>query len=111
LQTATSPLFEHIKGTLREANEWFTSSPPNVARFGEGLAEAWSKGTDTIKRWWPDVRSFASQAYGEIGNIWRGVEPVVARISESIRTSLGDGTALTHIENILKLYGEVRLAR
>lgn len=108
---ATSPLFESVKASLREANEWLVNSPPNVAKLGEGLAEAWRTGVGEIKRWYPEVRSFAGQAYQEIAGIWHRIEPVVARVSESIRTSLGDGSALKHIESVLKLYGEVKLAR
>lgn len=111
LSDTTSPLFESVKQTLREANDWFTNSPPNVAKLGEGLAEAWRMGIGEIKKWYPEVRSFAGQAYQEIAGIWHRIEPVVARVSESIRTSLGDGSAIKRIEEVLKLYGEVKLAR
>lgn len=115
LSNTTSPLFASIKNTMAEANDWFTRNQEKITGFttdlGQGLVNAWERGTTIFQEWLPAIESFAVQAYNAIGGIWQRIEPVVARIGNTVRTSLGDGSALRHIESILKLYGEVKLAR
>jgi hypothetical protein len=113
LAPATSPLFERVKQTVIDVNAWFDRNQAGVAvfvgRLGDGLAHAWTRGTEIFQEWLPAIRTFAHAAYNDIADIWRRIEPTVARIGEIIKDSLGDGTALKHIEEILKLYGALKL--
>lgn len=114
LASATKPLFDHVKGTLGAMNGWFEGDGKGhigtfAGMLGDRLAEAWDTGVNAIERWWPAIRTFALAAYEEIAGIWKNIEPTVARIGASIRESLGDGSAIDRIENVLKLYAAMKV--
>lgn len=114
LSNATLPLFNHMKETMGEATTWFANNQDKVGTFttflGDRLAAAWDTGAHVFLTWEPAIVRFATGAYTEIQSIWTKIEPVVVRVGNAVRTSLGDGTALRHIESILKLYGEMKVA-
>lgn len=113
LASATKPLFDHVKGTITALNGWFDGSSGRIGTFSEmlssRLASAWDTGVSAIARWLPALQNFARDAYNEIAGIWKNIEPTVGAISESIRTSLGDGSAIDKVENILRLYAAVKV--
>lgn len=113
IANATKPLFDHVKGTIASLNGWFDSNQGRIGTWanliGQRLSDAWDTGVAAIERWLPAIRSFALAAYEEIAGVWKNIEPTVARIGASIRESLGDGTAIDKIENVLKLYAATKL--
>jgi hypothetical protein len=113
LAPATSPLFEAVKKSMVDADGWMTANQRQVGNFvgrlGNGLAWAWHKGVEEVELWWPAIQKFASDAYGEISGVWQRIRPEVEAIGRTIRESLGDGTALKHLESALKLYARIKI--
>lgn len=109
LSEATLPLFARIKDAFAYVSDWFTANKGYILvladQIGYALTSAFNWGVDAIREWYPAVKSFALDAYREIRQIWDDIEPVVHRVAESIKTSLGNGQALQTLKNIASLYG------
>ena len=115
LAPVTSPLFESIKRTVVEVNTWFEENKVEVSVWAEyiggRLAGAFEWGKAKVLEWWPAMEAFASQAYGRLVGLWKELEPIVGHVAESIKQSLGDGSALDRVESILKLYGVLKVGQ
>jgi hypothetical protein len=113
LSEATAPLFESVKRTMTGVNGWFDHNAGKLSSWtghlGDGLAAAWEKGSAELATWGPALAHFASDAFGELRNIWSSVGPLLTSAAHALRDALADGTALAKIESILKLYGAVKL--
>jgi hypothetical protein len=113
LGPATSPLFESVKKTMVDVHGWFERNQSAVSifvgRLGDGLAEAWQRGSAIFVEWLPAVQTFAHDAYNDIAAIWKSVRPEVEAIGAIIKASLGDGTMLKHLEGVLKAYAVIKL--
>lgn len=113
LADATAPLFEGMKKSLAEVHAWAEHNRAGISamtgRLGEGLKHAWEVGTEEIVKWGPAIQSFAHDAFAEMHSLWTAVGPLISHAAEALRSALADGTALSKIESILKLYGAVKL--
>lgn len=113
LGTATLPLFEKVKGTMGGINSWFDGSESKLNTYatliGDKLAAAWDVGTATVSKWLPAVQSFAQQAYQEIAGIWAKVEPIVARVGDSVRSAFEGGGAVKTIKEVLTAYSAIKM--
>jgi hypothetical protein len=108
LTSATSSLFEKVKGTLGDANTWFTEHQSEATKWasiiGAHLADGFTAGKNEILRWIPAVETFAVNAEERIERIWHKVGPVLAALSAGVRDILADPKTLDHLDSILKLY-------
>ncbi len=113
LGTATLPLFNRVKATMSEANEWFekhgTSAREMADSFGVHLAHAWEKGVAIVKDWYPAIRDFVMDAKMRIESIWDRIGPGIEKAAGALKDALSNGTALDKIESILKLYGVAKV--
>jgi hypothetical protein len=113
LTNLSSPLFESVKVALGRVNGWFDQNGSRVETWalvtGDKIAAGFNMGVSAVERWYPAVKDFAVNAYQEIANIWEKVEPIVARVGESIRGFLSDPASIGKLEHILELYGAVKI--
>ncbi len=111
--TATGPLFEHVKATLTDINNWFDNNKGQVSQWanqlGRWLAEAFDKGKAVVMDWWPAISAFAENAYNRITAIWADVGPTVSKIGESIQGFLKDPGSIDKIIKVLELYAMVKV--
>ncbi len=110
---ATGPLFEHIKATLSDINNWFDNNKGQVAQWanqvGRFLTDAFDKGKAVILDWWPAISAFAENAYNRITAIWADVGPTVSKIGDSIKDFLKDPGSIDKIIRVLELYAAVKV--
>lgn len=113
LTPATQPLFESVKDSLEKINSWFDRNSDKVGfwarRVGDELQKAFYLGVSAVERWYPAIRDFAVNAYGEILNIWQRIQPAVDRVGESVRSFMSDTTAIDKIGHVLELYAAIKV--
>lgn len=113
LRMATEPLFGRIKDALEGVNGWFDANQTRVERWaqliGDKLAAAFDFAIDTIKEWAPAIESFANAAWKDLSDLWDRLGPSIAEAANALKTALADGTALSKIEDILKLYAITKI--
>ena len=113
LTSATSSLFEKVKGTLGDVNKWFDNNQGTVSAWaqylGNKLAGAWDFGVSAIQEWWPAIETFARADEETIVGMWAKAKPLVEGVAHTIHGFLSDPTAFNHVESILKLYAAVKV--
>jgi hypothetical protein len=113
LAPATSPLFNSVKKTIGDINDWFDHNAAKVSifagRLGDGLAHAWERGTKIVEEWLPAIERFAEDAYSRLSDIWAKLAPDIKALGSTIKDSLMNGAALDKIESILKLYATIKI--
>ena len=115
LRDSTEPLFQGVKRTLSAMNQWFTDNQTKIEAWsgliGDRLSAAWTLGTNKILEWWPAISKFAEDAYGALKSIWERLGPSIIAVGGQLKQALGDGSALSKIESVLKLYGAVKMGQ
>lgn len=112
--TATSSLFLHVKDTMKEANDWFTSHQAEAqsfaARWGAGLVNVFEKGKRALLEWGPIVYNFAEGAYDRFTEIWVDAQPYVEKFGNIVKKALEDpnGTIDKLIE-LAKLWAGMKI--
>ena len=108
-QAATAPIFERVKEVLKGANKFFDENKTEVMHWanmiGDALSDAFDTGLKKIREWYPYIKTFAISAFHEIEGVWRRIEPIVAKVANHLKFSLGDGSALAMLGKIAGLYG------
>ncbi|HEX3855190.1 MAG TPA: hypothetical protein VHW01_29710 [Polyangiaceae bacterium] len=106
---ATAPVFEEVKDTMREINEWFGKNQDAVNMFashlGNDIRLAFLGGKHEIEEWWPLIENFAGTAESRLEGIWDKVEPYAQSFAASMKEALADpnGT-IDKLEDLLTLY-------
>lgn len=113
LGNLSGPVFNKLKQVLSEANSWWDQNKTTALGFADDLGQwfgfAFDRGKQLIKDWWPAIKTFAMHAFDELKNIWAQIEPIVARVGEGIKSALNDPKTIARIEELLKLYGMVKV--
>lgn len=113
LGKATLPLFDSVKGAMRDSNQWFDAHEETVMRFagniGASLKTAFETGRREIAWWTPAILTFAHNAYGEVVSIWDRVEPLVRRIGAIVQREIASPDLFKHLEKTASLYAAMKL--
>lgn len=111
---ATAPVFEEVKTTMGEINDWFTANQTAVASFettlGLGIRDAFLWGKKEIEEWAPIVENFVSVAYDRMKDFWTSIEPYVSSFAGAIKDALSDpnGT-IDKLKDLFELYAAVKI--
>lgn len=111
---ATSPLFDSIKGTLKDIVDWLSSHKALVGAwadaFGTRLAAAWSKGVEIAKEWGPLIIDFSEKAGRKLLEIFNELKPTIHKIADIVKGMLTDSEGtFNKIKTGLELYGIAKL--
>lgn len=91
-QAATQDLFEKVKGTINQVNEWYSENRVEVGRWanlmGLHFAHAFDWGKAKLLEWWPLIREFGSNAWKEMKEVWTEISPIVHSASEALKSAL-----------------------
>lgn len=113
LGTATSGLFDRIKGAMESANTWYGTHEMQVTAFAENvgakLSYAFEFGRRKIEEWGPALIDFAGNAYAWISRIWDRIGPMLESVGESMKKAFADPKTFDKLETILKLYAAVKI--
>src|SRR5258707_6486575 len=108
LASATKPLFESVKTQLIGISDWFGNNQAKIEEFttrmGLGIANAFERGVEIMKHWFPIIETFAVHAYEKIASIWERIEPIVERIGTKIGSFLQSPGAMGKIGSVLEGY-------
>lgn len=110
---ASAPLFESVKETLGDINEWFNANQDDVNRFaahlGIGVKEAFEWGKKEIQEWYPIVENFVEVAWQRMSAFWDDVKPSVMAFGQAFKEALQDpnGT-IDKLHDLFVLYAAVK---
>lgn len=108
LATATLPLFEKIKSTIGQMNNWYDSNKKMVDSYAENLgaklASAFDWGKAKILEWYPAIEAFAINAYDKVMGFWEGNKSSIESIGSSIQEFLKAPDSIDKIIHALELY-------
>lgn len=110
---ATEPLFERVKLTLMDVNQWFTDNQSRVAawseRVGVKIADAFEWGKATVLEWYPAIEAFAENAYAKLSEVWKSIGPTVKEIAAGLKDAMGDPGTIDKIIKALELYAGIKI--
>lgn len=113
LAPATMPLFDAVKRSLTSINTWFDKNKEKVSdwsdRVGKELVQGWDRAIEIADEWWPHILQFARDLHTELEDIWTRFSPALKDAADALKASLGNGTALKKLEDILKLYAATKV--
>lgn len=114
LANMTRPLFDNIKSTIKEANNWFDThkiaAHELAFAIGDKLAAAWGVGVTQFKKWMPVVEQFAKDFSSRMLDTWHKMEPIIEKIARYIKDALVNSEqTFDKIENVLKAYVALKI--
>lgn len=110
---ASAPLFESVKETLSDINDWFSANQDDVNRFaahlGIGIKDAFEWGKKEIIEWYPIVENFVEVAWHRMEAFWDDVKPSVMAFGQAFKDALQDpnGT-IDKLHDLFVLYAAVK---
>lgn len=110
-RTATGGIFERLKETLVDINNWFSKNQDAIGRFAENLGlklvAAFDWGKKKILEWYPIVEQFAMAAFDRLSKVWETIQPYVESFASALKDALADPSGT--IDKLVHL-GEMFLA-
>lgn len=110
----SAPLFESVKETMSDINDWFGKNQDEVNRFaahlGIGLKEGFEWGRRKIEEWYPIILNFVDVAQQRLVALWDEVKPGVEAFGAMIKDALTDpnGT-IDKLKELFELYAAVKI--
>jgi hypothetical protein len=118
VRESTAPLFEKVKGTLGEVNQWFDNNQAKVEGWtdtiGMKLAYAFDVVKDKIKEWGPLILDFTGKAVERIGAIWDKVSPMLSELEKTAKVFMHHGGANSLLDGAAdasKLYAGLQIGK
>jgi len=113
LGDTTMPLFNALKGELRDINTWFDANQSTVFewsfKIGNYLVDAFNGGKRLILEYGPAFLEFADNAYERFRSIWVDVKPYIESAGDAIKDGLKDPGTIDRIIDALKLYAAIKV--
>ncbi len=101
---ATMPLFNSIKKTLFEINDWIGNNEVRIAAWanyvGTHAEAAFEFGKQKLLEWGPAIGSFATNLYNEFDKLKTSLTPLFESISAFLKTALGGNVNMSWAETL-----------
>lgn len=110
---ATTPLFDRVKTTLAEINNWFDSNPALVASWADYIGSNAGAAFDSVKakflEWWPILKEFATNMKAELGHLSEEFGPILKAFETWAKAKMADKNTPGQIENLVKDYAALKV--
>ena len=108
------PLFQSVKQMVKDFNGWSNNSKDDLRRWGEvlgnGINNAFLKGVEGIKHWYPIIKQFAQTMYDHIHSAWMRILPFIHSALSGLENFMQDPAAFDKLVDLAKELAELRIA-
>lgn len=110
---ATAPLFDRVKTTLAEINNWFNDNEALVGSWadyiGSNAAAAFDAVKAKIQEWWPILKEFATNMKAEFSHLTEEFGPLLKAFESWAKAKMADPTTPGQIESLVKDYAALKV--
>lgn len=110
---ATSPLFDRVKTTLAEINNWFDNNQALVGSWADYIGSNAGAAFDAVKakflEWWPILKEFATNMKAELSHLSEEFGPLLKAFETWAKAKMADKNTPGQIENLVKDYAALKV--